>query len=116
MESVGTRVRHYRRLRRLTQDALAEQSGVERRYLGKIETGDVLEPGAETVRKLSRALNVPVRQLAEPLGWWADEPSGDALAAAEAAVLSEPGLSDERRQAALVVLRDLFARGREQAG
>lgn len=72
MESVGERVRRYRRLRRLTQDALADAAGVDRRYLGRIETGDVQEPGVDAVRRLATALGVPIRALANP-GWYDEE-------------------------------------------
>lgn len=72
MESVGERVRRYRRLRRLTQASLAEQAGLDQRYLGRIETGDVLEPGVEAVRKLAAALAVPIREIANP-AWYEDD-------------------------------------------
>lgn len=105
MESVGDRVRRHRRFRGLTQEALADRADVERRYLGKIETGDVLEPGAETVKKLARALGVPVRQLAEPLGWWDDEESfaGDW----QAALMADPRLDESAKQA-LITIMDKF--------
>lgn len=79
METVGDRVRRYRRLRRLTQEALATQAEVDRRYLGRIETGEVQEPGVDTVRKLAKALGVPIRAIANP-EWYDDESTNDWLA------------------------------------
>lgn len=78
METVGERVRRYRRLRRLTQDALAAKADVDRRYLGRIETGDVAEPGVDTVVKIAHALGVSVRAIANP-GWYDDEGERDWL-------------------------------------
>jgi transcriptional regulator with XRE-family HTH domain len=79
METVGDRVRRYRRQRRLTQDQLAARAGVDRRYLGRIETGEIQQPGVETVAKLAAALKEPIRALADP-GWYSDEESTDWLA------------------------------------
>lgn len=69
METWGERVRRYRRHRRLTQEQLAEAAEIDRRYIGRIEVGEVADPNAETVRKLARALQIPARTLSEPLGW-----------------------------------------------
>lgn len=80
MESVGERVRRYRRIRRLTQEQLADAAEVDRRYLGRIETGEVEQPGVEVVERLARALNVAVRQLADPR-WYGDDPRGDLVIA-----------------------------------
>lgn len=70
--TTGERVRRYR-LRfktedghRLTQEELADMTGIDRRYLGKIETGDIAEPGIETLAKVASALKIPVRYLADP--------------------------------------------------
>lgn len=82
MESVGTRVRRYRRQRRRsdgtpwTQEDLAEAAGIDRRYLGKIETEEIAEPGIDTLRRIATALGVPLRALAEPMGWYEGEPPG----------------------------------------
>lgn len=102
--TVGDLVRRYRRLRKLTQEALAERAQVDRSYLGKIEVGDVLEPGAETVKRLAVALGVTVRSLAEPLGWYDAEPTRDQLAEAERAILELPNLTDDEKQALIILM------------
>jgi len=101
-ETVGSRVRHYRRLRKLTQEGLADRADVDRRYLGRIETEDVLEPGAESVRKLAAALEVPIRALAEPLGWYLDDDSG--RPSVQDAIAQHPGWDDETKQALLKII------------
>lgn len=114
-EATGDRVRRYRRLRRLSQAQLAEKAGTDKGYIGQLEVGRIAEPKTDVLVRLAAALEVPVRALADPR-LYDGEQSPDALAAAEAAILSEPTLSEDRKQAALVVIRDLFARSREQAG
>lgn len=110
-ETVGDRVRRYRRLRKLTQDQLADRSDVDRRQIGRLEAGEVLEPAAETVRRLATAMGIPIRALAEPLGWYSDEPApADFQEAAESAIVGSD-LSDEKKRAALEVIRALFTSG-----
>lgn len=101
--TVGERVRRYRRLRKLTQERLAELSSVDRSYLGRIEVGEVLEPGADTVRRLASALAVPIRALAEPLGWYEDETARPTSIAD--AIAQHRGWDDETKQALLKIIQ-----------
>ena len=64
--AIAANVARLRLDRRLTQAALAEQVGVSRVALGKIERGAVL-PRAGTLAGLARALGVPVRDLVIPV-------------------------------------------------
>jgi transcriptional regulator with XRE-family HTH domain len=92
----------------MTQEQLAEAAEVDRRYLGRIETGAVLEPGAETVRKLARALEVPLRTLAEPLGWYEDEESEgpfETWEQVERAILNAENLDDAQKSGLILVLK-----------
>ena len=92
LETVGDRVRRYRRLRKLTQDQLAEKSEVDRRQIGRLEAGEVLEPAAETLKRLAGALDIPIRLLAEPLGWYdGEEDDGEW----EARFLADPTIPDD---------------------
>ncbi len=106
-ETVGDRVRRYRRLRKLTQEALAASAGVDRSYLGKIEVGDVLEPGADTVKRLAVALGVPLRAIAEPLGWYEGEPASTDDWVVR--MRGDPELTDGDK----TIIEDLAARLRE---
>lgn len=82
MESVGARVRRQRRRARLTQEELAERAEIDRRYLGKIETEDITEPGIDTLDRIATALGVHISELADPR-WYAglDVQAADWLAA-----------------------------------
>jgi transcriptional regulator with XRE-family HTH domain len=114
-ETVGERVRRYRRLRKLTQEQLADTASVDRSYLGKIETGVIVEPGSETLKRLARSLEIPLRSLAEPMGWY-DGDSPDVLAAAEAELLNDPKIPPDLRDLAVGAVRMARRAREEQAG
>ena len=63
---VAENVARLRLDRRLTQAALADQAGVSRVALGKIERG-VVRPRARTLTALAKALDVPIRDLVTPV-------------------------------------------------
>lgn len=56
-------LRWWRRARGLTQQELAEASGVARSHLARIERGEVDEPRPDTLRRLADALGVEVLDL-----------------------------------------------------
>lgn len=60
-----TRLRHFRERAALSQQDLAQQAGVSRSALARIELGEV-EPRPSTLRKLAAALNVQPAELMEP--------------------------------------------------
>ena len=60
----GEKLRELRRSRFLTRDELAEQSGVARDHIGRLERGEI--PGESrmgTIRKLAKALEVDPTEL-----------------------------------------------------
>lgn len=57
-------VRAWRNYRRMTQDALAEATGISKPYLSQIETGQ-RGGTAELLKKLADALNVPLDLLVD---------------------------------------------------
>lgn len=114
-ERVGDRVRRLRRARRWTQQQLAEAIGTDKSYIGRLEAGIIAEPGVDVQERIADALGVHIREVADPRFYKDEAPARDALSSIEATILSEPTLSDERKQAGLVVMRDLFARSKEQA-
>jgi len=63
MTEVGDRLKRLRRRRMLTQEQLAEKSGVGITTVNRIETGTVEDPHFSTLRKLARALDVEPREL-----------------------------------------------------
>ncbi len=73
-ESVGDRLRRARRSKGWSQEKLAEASGVNRSYIGDLEANSDRRPSEpDNLRALATALEVPLRFLAEPLGWYTEE-------------------------------------------
>ena len=97
-EGVGDRVRRFRRHRKLTQQALADLAGVDKGYISRLEAGEIADPGIELVERLSNALEVSLRHVADPR-WYAGETKS--LPDWEAAILAIPAscLSDEDKDA-----------------
>lgn len=62
MRRVGEEVQHYRKKRGLTQEKLAEQSGLEVITIAFIEGGQ-REPRLKTLKKIADALSVRVKDL-----------------------------------------------------
>ncbi len=58
-------LRRVRAARGLTQLALAKKARVAQGYLSSLEAGEKKNPSVAVVRKLAKALGVPVSQLLE---------------------------------------------------
>jgi transcriptional regulator with XRE-family HTH domain len=59
---LGARLREWRRLRRLTQEALAERAGLSYKFIGEIERGRG-NPTIDTLARLAEALDIDVTDL-----------------------------------------------------
>jgi transcriptional regulator with XRE-family HTH domain len=107
-ESVGDRVRRYRRHRGLTQQLLAERASIDKSYISRLEAGEVADPGLETVERLARALQVSLRHLADPR-WYAG--TTESLPDWEAGILALPSrcLSDDDKETIVRFIRTLIA-------
>jgi transcriptional regulator with XRE-family HTH domain len=62
---LGAVVRRLRRQQDLTQEQLARRAGLTQGHLSKIEAGMRQSPTAHTIKRLARALGVPVTELLE---------------------------------------------------
>ena len=60
--NIGKKIKFYREKSHLTQEKLAEKSGISLDYLGKVEV-NINKPGLKTLIKISNALNVPIKEL-----------------------------------------------------
>ncbi|MEV6620711.1 helix-turn-helix domain-containing protein [Amycolatopsis sp. NPDC051114] len=58
MDSFGARLRHLRRTAELTQEALAEKSGLSSQAIGALERGDRRYPHRDTLDRLADALGL----------------------------------------------------------
>ncbi len=61
-ENLGKRIKYLRENAHLTQEKLAEKSGISLDYLGKIEVC-INKPGLKTLLKISNALEIPIKSL-----------------------------------------------------
>ena len=62
MQTVAANVKRIRKVKGLTQQALADRVGIQRVYVAKIE-GGVKTPSLQMLEKLARALKVTVGEL-----------------------------------------------------
>ncbi len=61
-KNLGIRIKYLREKTHLTQEKLAEKSGISLDYLGKIEV-NINRPGLKTLIKISNALNIHIKAL-----------------------------------------------------
>jgi transcriptional regulator with XRE-family HTH domain len=64
---VGQRIRSCRIRLELSQEKLAEMSGVHPTYIGQLERGEK-NATLESIEKIAKALNIPLSRLFEKLG------------------------------------------------
>ena len=64
-QRIGRVLKRLREQRGLSQAALAKRSGVAQGYISEVEAGQKKNPGVETLRKIAKALGVPVTELLE---------------------------------------------------
>jgi transcriptional regulator with XRE-family HTH domain len=62
---LATVIRELREREKLTQEELAKRAKVARGYLAKLEVGHSKNPSIATMKRLARALGVPVTELLE---------------------------------------------------
>ena len=75
--AVGRWLRHHRAAAGLTQEELAERSGISVRAIGDLERGRTRKPYASSIRSLADALEVPFPgQLLDPSSPTTGEPAG----------------------------------------
>jgi transcriptional regulator with XRE-family HTH domain len=65
MIGIGERLKLARRMTRLSQQALADRTGVSKMAISKYEHNHMI-PGSEVIRKLAEALGVPMEFLLRP--------------------------------------------------
>lgn len=61
-ERLGSRIKELRKIRKLTQDKLAEAVGIEQKHLSRIEVGKSY-PSLDTLEKIAVALNMEIMEL-----------------------------------------------------
>jgi DNA-binding XRE family transcriptional regulator len=64
-QRIGGVLKRLREQKGLSQYALAKKSGVAQGYISEMEAGAKKNPGIETLRKIAKALGIPVTELLE---------------------------------------------------
>jgi transcriptional regulator with XRE-family HTH domain len=65
VQLLGMNVRRYRKLRGMTQEALALEVGMERSYVSDLERG-TRNPSVRALGRLAQALDVEPKELLDP--------------------------------------------------
>ena len=63
-KKLSLRIKYFRKIKKLTQEKLAEKANISLDYLGKIEV-NINHPGLVTIFKIAKALGVKVKDLFE---------------------------------------------------
>ena len=61
-KEVGKKIRHLRKIKKLTQEELGEEAGISYKFIGEIERGEV-NPSLDTLTAIADALAVKIRDL-----------------------------------------------------
>jgi len=63
--SLGEKLKHFRKERRMKQKQLAETSGITQATLSRIESGKVHEVKSETLKRLAQVLGIAMEDLVD---------------------------------------------------
>lgn len=119
-EAFGTFLRAQRRMAKLSLRQMAERTKVSNAYLSQIERG-LHAPSVRVLRSIARALDLSAEAMMAQAGLVDEEASdggpapgsGDREATTtEAAIRTDPGLSDDQKEALLSVYRSYRAGNR----
>lgn len=114
LQGLGSFIRSQRRLANLSLRQLADLTDVSNPYLSQIERG-LHEPSVRVLKSIARALNVSAETLLAQAGLLEGEEASGASAGredTEAAIRSDPDLTDAQKDALLGVYRSYKASNR----
>ncbi|HEX5586816.1 MAG TPA: helix-turn-helix transcriptional regulator [Acidimicrobiia bacterium] len=103
LHALGAFIRGQRQLANLSLRQLADLTHVSNPYLSQLERG-LHEPSVRVLQSIGRALDISTEQLLRQVGVVDDEPDTDEVDT-ELAIRRDPHLSDDQKQALLVVYR-----------
>jgi transcriptional regulator with XRE-family HTH domain len=101
---LGEFIRTQRKLARLSLRELAALTDLSNAYLSQIERG-LHEPSVHVLRAIAEALGLPPDALLAEVGLVADRDDSSRAETTEAAIRSDPGLTDAQKEALLSVYR-----------
>jgi transcriptional regulator with XRE-family HTH domain len=103
LHDLGAFIRAQRQLANLSLRQMADLAHVSNPYLSQLERG-LHEPSVRVLQSIGRALNLSAETLLAHTGV-VDDPDTRGAPDTEAAIRSDPSLSDEQKQALLSVYR-----------
>lgn len=87
----------------MSQQQLADAAQTDKGYISRLEAGKIAEPGVDVLMRIADALGVPIQNIADPRYYQTDmQPTW------ETELLGDPRLSDESKQALVVILRGML--------
>ena len=103
---LGSFIRQQREIAQQSIRDLAKRAGVSNPYLSQIERG-LRKPSADILQQIARALEISAETLYERAGMLdTKESQGNAVVDA---IATDPGLSDDQKQAMLAIYRSFVA-------
>lgn len=114
LNALGAFLRSQRRLANLSLRQMAERTKVSNAYLSQIERG-LHVPSMRVLRSIARALDLSADAMLAQAGLLADEPGaggGQVSPGTEAAIRSDPALTEDQKGALLSVYRSYIASNR----
>lgn len=113
-DALGAFIRRQRTLANLSLRELADLASVSNAYLSQVERG-LHEPSVRVLTSVARALNLSAETLLSQAGLLTGDavvpPTGSPAQTTEAAILADPGLSDDQKDALVSVYRSFLAEG-----
>lgn len=106
---LGEFIRTQRRLANLSLREMAALTDLSNAYLSQVERG-LHEPSVRVLRSIAEALGLSADALLAEAGLAGDRGESRAPQATEAAIRSDPGLSEAQKDALLTVLRSYRSR------
>lgn len=103
LKGLGTFIRSQRRLANLSLRQLERLTKVSNPYLSQIERG-IYRPSAQVLKSIAEALQISAETLYARAGLM-DRDSGDGAPGVEDAIRADEQLTDEQKEALLVVYR-----------
>jgi transcriptional regulator with XRE-family HTH domain len=102
--NLGAFIKEQRARAQMSLRRLGDVAGVSNVYLSQIE-GGLRRPSADVLQRIAKALQISAETLYVQAGILDEERHGST----EAAIMSDPRLSEAQRQAMLTVLRSFLA-------
>lgn len=119
LDALGAYIRSQRQIANLSLREMARLTDLSNAYLSQVERG-LHQPSVRVLRSVADALNLSLETLLQHAGMVEDEDAGETHTAGGpertvAAILADPTLSSDQKDALLSVYRSYSARSQEPA-